>query len=420
MRISRANSTFWVFWLCALLWCYINSFDDPSSIFFSRARAFYRSYSAAREAEVHDFLDKILSKPPVSTTEQENELLCVGIPSVNRTSSTYLLNTMGSLMDTLTKEERDSVYFVVLLADKNPRQHFAYGQRWLSWLADDVVVYDSKEDRGTTPQREEPEDAYRVIPYDIRRKGRGRTRAETTHIDHSVLIETCRLRGSPYFALVQDDIIASRDWFSRLKAGIAEVEQRTEQSGQDWLYLRLFYSELLMGWNSEEVPGYLRMIAIAYFILASACFVAWRLRRRSGWHSKLPLGPPTAQSFNHTVALLLGLWTPATIVLAFMAGRITLHRMVHFSPQHVFEMPRYGCCAQGLVFPHRHLEGLQTMLREPPYRFPVDMVMDTYGADDGLGKWALEPSVLQHVGRTDSSDRGKEIQVWNFSFERQY
>lgn len=351
----------------------------------------------------------------MSTSSQDHEFLCIGIPSLNRTHSTPLIHTLSSLVDTLTPEERNSVYIVVLLADQNPRSHIAYGEPWLSRLADDVIVYDGKDSRDT-PKKKEPDDAYRVIPYDLRKQGRGWTRSEHVHVDHSVLIETCRARGAPYFALIQDDVITSRDWFQRFKAGVTEVEDLSKESGQDWFYMRLFYSELLMGWNGEEVPEYLQKIGVVYGALIILTFIAWRLRRRPRWHQKLHINTPTAHSFNYTVAMVLGLWTPAVVVLVFMIGRVTLHRMTT-NPQ-VREMPQYGCCAQGLVMPSRHLEGLQTLLREPPYRFPADMVIDAYADEKGLAKWALDPSVIQHVGMAASSDRGKRVEVWNFSFER--
>ena len=422
MRLNRANSIFWLVWLCALVWCYVHAYDDPSSIFYSPRRAFYRVYSAVREAEAATFFDRLATNNgaphgTISTSDREGELLCIGIPSVNRTHSTPLLHSLGTLSDFLTKEERDSIYIVVLLADKNPRAHFAYGVPWLSQLADEVLVYDGRDDTKDIPKRPEPDNAYRVIPYNLHRHHRGWTRAETTHLDHSVLIETCRQRGSPYFALIQDDVVASRDWFQRLGAGIVDVEERTEDSDQDWFYIRLFYSELLMGWNGEEFPGYFRRIAVVYAVLIAVFLAAWRLRHRPRWHKKLHVGPPTAQNFGYMAALVLGLWTPAVIVLVFLTGRVTLHRMT--TAPCVREMPQYGCCAQGLVFPNRHLEGLQDLLREPPYRFPADMVIDGYGDERGLTKWALDPSVLQHVGIDDSSDRGKRVEVWNFSFERQ-
>jgi hypothetical protein len=263
----------------------------------------------------------------------------------------------------------------------------------------------------------------------VRKKGRGITRGETVHIDHSVVFEACRKRGARYMALVQDDVVFSRDWYPRFEEGIREVERKAAETGQDWLYLRLFYSELLWGWNNEDVPGYIRTIVMAYGVLITGFFFVWvylrRCRRRRHLRlddrqsEKMSAAPPKpiSHTFNYMVARVLFLWTPAVISLFFITGRVTLHRSLNSQPQTV-EMPNYGCCAQGLVFPKRHLEGLQSALREPPYRFPIDIMIDWYERDKSLTKWALDPSVMQHTGALDSSDRGRRINVWNFSFER--
>ncbi|KAI6784140.1 uncharacterized protein J7T54_004686 [Emericellopsis cladophorae] len=418
MRLSRANNTFWILWLSFAMWCWFNSADDPSSPFFSPKRAFRRAHSLVRQSEATVFIERLLASRVSSEASlaHETERLCVGIPSVHRPHSTPLLHTLGTLSDNLSAKERGNIHIVVLLADRSPRTHPAYGEPWLTHLADDVMVYENHDDKDAHGKHE-PDSAYRVIPYDVRRKGRGWTRGETIQLDHSVLIEACRQHGSPYFALMQDDVIASRDWYQRAMNGIDEVEQRSEESKQDWLYLRLFYSEMLMGWNSEEVPEYLKQIGTAYGLLAALVMLAWAFRRRPSWHSKLGIGSPVPHSFGHAAALILGLWAPAATVLVFLTGRVTLHRIM--TPPQVREMPQYGCCAQGLVFPLRHLEGLQGVLREPPYRFPADMVIDVFGDERGLAKWALDPSVLQHVGMLESSDRGKRVEVWNFGFERQ-
>jgi hypothetical protein len=81
-------------------------------------------------------------------------------------------------------------------------------------------------------------------------------------------------------------------------------------------------------------------------------------------------------------------------------------------------MPRYGCCAQGLLFPRRQLDGVFELLRNPPYDFPGDMILEGYAGDRELKKWALDPSVFQHVGFKESSEGPRKAEVWNFRFER--
>ncbi|SPO07094.1 uncharacterized protein DNG_09788 [Cephalotrichum gorgonifer] len=425
MRPSRANIAFWLIWFCALTWSYLNGYDDPSSLFYDENRAFDRHLSATREAEVDDFLRREIypakhlrptAPAPGTSAHTKKDILCIGIPSINRTSTAFLPHTIGSLVDSLSPEERESIHIVVLLGDKDPTGHFAYGKDWLFGLADNVVIY--QKENSTAAAADDGADIqsglnYTVLPRDIRGVGRSDDRIENIRIDHSVLFEQCRIRDPTYFALVEDDVIASRDWFSRFKSGVAEVERRSKASGRDWLYLRLFYSELFMGWNNEEVFDYLKVVVLTY----SAAIVCLLLALR--WRQRRPraAGPLAGKDFGQNVASLLGLWIPACIALVFVTGRISLHRLTTFSPG-VREMPRYGCCAQGVVYPNRHLEGLQTFLREPPYKFPGDMITEGYAERKGWTKWALDPSVLQHVGIVESSDGPRRAEVWNFSFER--
>ena len=278
------------------------------------------------------------------------------------------------------------------------------GKDWLFGLADDVLVY-------SNDSKTELKLNYKVLPHDVRGMGRSDDRVENIRLDHSVLFEACRRRDPTYFALIEDDIIASPDWFTRFKKGVIEVEQKATDAHKDWMYLRLFYSEIFMGWNNEEIFDYLKVVILGYTALIACLLLALRCRQRR--HT----GSFATKDFAQTVALLLGLWIPACLALAFVTGRITLHRLFTRSPT-VREMPRYGCCAQGLVFPNHHLQNLQDFLREPPYQFPGDMIMEDYARDNGLSKWALDPSVLQHVGLVESSDGPRRAEVWNFSFER--
>ncbi|KAK3175692.1 hypothetical protein K4F52_010047 [Lecanicillium sp. MT-2017a] len=421
--VTWANIAFWSLWLLALLWCKFNSFDDPSSIFYNQEIAYSQRYSAQRGAQVDEFFRSNSGAPSsgnrTSALPPSEQLLCIGIPSINRTSEGFLAHTVGSLVDTLSPAERKSIHIAVLLADKTPTEHFAYGQPWLSNLADEVLVYEQ-------PGADHDHADYRTIPYNNREDGqpRGDGRVENMRLDHSVLVETCRSRGTPYFAFIEDDVIASPDWFKKFSAGVAQVEDFSKRSAIDWLYLRLFYSEIFMGWNSEEWPQYFGVIGIVY---AVAIIVLLELRRRrhgriscTGRHKYAPLRPvgDSRHTFNYLSALVLGLWLPAGISLVFLAGRISLARLNPFPRPAVREMPRYGCCAQGLVFPSRHLSGFQSLLRDPPFDFAGDMLLEDYAGRNNLKKWALEPSVLQHVGLKESSEGVRIAEVWNFSFER--
>ncbi|PHH90327.1 hypothetical protein CDD83_3963 [Cordyceps sp. RAO-2017] len=414
MRPSRANAVFWLAWLCLALWCYLDTYDDPSSIFYDPARAYRPRFSFARTTEVDRFLHQTASAAPQSRAQEP--LLCVGIPSVNRSTESFVQHTVGSLVDTLSPAERELVYIVVLLADSSPQSHFAYGKDWLGRLPDEVLVYTEHGGPASGGNTTAAAKNYHAIPYHVRGEPRSKERVENMRLDHSVLVEHCRLRGTPYFALIEDDVVASRNWFARLRTALQHVERRATRTGRDWIYLRLFYSELLMGWNAEEWLSYAEVVFGAYAVLL---LVLLELRRRHWLGGPAGAGPSKGAGQNYACALVLCLWTPATIALFFVAGRVSLHRLSPFPLSGVREMPNYGCCAQGLVFPRRHLAGLQDLLRNPPFAFAGDQILEDYARDHGLAKWALDPSVLQHAGRRQSSDGPRTADVWNFSFERQ-
>ncbi|TQV99619.1 integral membrane protein [Cordyceps javanica] len=426
--VTRANGAFWLLWLAALLWCSQNSFDDPSSIFYNQAAAYSQRYSAQRGLEIDAFLANNTRVAAARPPDHHDEILCIGIPSINRTSEGFLARTVGGLVDSLTPAERSSIHIVVLLADKTPSSHFAYGQSWLTGIVDEVLVYE----QAGKNHSELP--GYRTIPFNIRPDGqpRGDGRVENMRLDHSVLVDTCWNRGAPYFAFIEDDIVTSPDWYRKFLEGIARLELKTKRSNKDWVYLRLFYSEIFMGWNSEEWATYAEVIFLIYaaFILG---FLVLRRRQRRRYASPSGYSPLMSkeehaakpvqsqrhlQKFNQLSALIIGLWLPAAIALVFLSGRISMKRLSPVPQSGIREMPRYGCCSQGLVIPKRHLPTFHSLLRDPPFDFPGDMMLEGHADQNKLAKWALEPSVMQHVGLKQSSEGTRLAEVWNFSFER--
>ncbi|PTB62114.1 glycosyltransferase [Trichoderma citrinoviride] len=407
MSVARINAVFCSLWIILFVFSSFFSYDDPSSIFFNAERAYKQRFSSVRAAEA----DAYIRNPParVIPNKPVDKLLCIGIPSVNRTTESFLSSTIATLSDTLTPEERASIRIVVLLADKSPSEHFAYGQPWLEPLVDEVLLY------GEPPMGSS---VYRRIPFDLKEGNtRGDGRVENMRLDHSALVEACREQEYPYFALVEDDIVTTRDWFPRFKKGLAYVERKTEETKKEWIYLRLFYSEILMGWNNEEWLSYSKVICLVYTAVL-VMFLVGRKYVRVGVSSSVS---PHAQ--RYLAALLFGLWLPALIALYFLSGRLSVNRLNPFrlSALHgAREMPHYGCCAQGLVLPQRHLADFQVLLRDPPYDFPGDMILEDYAEARGWVKWALEPSVFQHVGFKESSDGTRRAEVWNFGFERLY
>ncbi|RFU73116.1 glycosyltransferase [Trichoderma arundinaceum] len=402
------NFVLCLIWLIAFRYFQQTTYYDPSSYFFRWDAAYQPFYSAVREQEADVFLAS--QSPQQSRLKKSSEgsirqttPYCIGIPTLQRERAQFFAKTAASLVDALTPEDRELIHIVVLLSDTDATVNSAFGQDWLHAIADTVVVHED------TPEKLAAENGYQTIP----RHSEWAARDERVRRDYSVLSETCRRNEADYFILVEDDVIAARDWFKRLQDATPKVNERAVAKGRDWLYIRLFYTETYMGWNSEEWPTYARNIALIYMAVLGVMLAIRHLHH---------IAPSSIKdrAFKNSKLLManvLFIWVPLFIGLGFMAGRLTISPL----PPGVQEMPRYGCCSQGLVIPNRHLNLLEEKLKESPFDLPADSTIERTADNLELGKWAMVPSVLQHIGARGSSAKGGALKsTWNFSFERIY
>lgn len=418
LSVKIANISFWVLWIWALTWCRTNCFDDPSSFFFDADNAYTARYSVKRIQQADDFLRlhrlKHLAIDPKAGTQRKSSsaerFLCIAIPSANRGSDVYLSRTLASLIDNLTPEQRDSIIIKVLLAENDAAKHISHHYKWLSDLVDEVLVYES----GANPLDEPPK--YTTVRNSGKAK-RGNNTVQNNRLDHAVLVDSCQTWGGKYTALIDDDIIASPDWFGMLTKGATQVQQHSQRLSYEWLYLRLFYTDLFIRWTWEEAISSVEMIFVLYFAIFVVFLGARRYCRICPNEGKGSAKLITSQTFNQMCLVVISIWVPALIALYFIAGRMVFNRLTLFPFSGVREMPKYGCCGQGLVVPQHQLEGLATMLRAPPFDFATDQMVELYADQKNFHKFTLDTSVLQHVGPMDSKI-GPDKRVWNFGFER--
>lgn len=402
------NFVLGLIWLITFRYLQQTTYYDPSSFFFRWDAAYRPLYSAVREQEADAFLASSQSQKSRLLKGSEGSLghaapYCIGIPTLQRERAQFFAKTAASLVDALTPEERDSLYIVVLLSDTDATVNSAFGQHWLHAIADAVVVHED------TPKGLVAENGYQTIP----RHPEFAARDERVRRDYSVLSGICRQNDADYFILIEDDVIAARDWFQRLQDATPLVNKRAVAKRQDWLYLRLFYTETYMGWNSEEWPMYIRNIILIYVAVSAAMLAI----RHACYTAQPSAKERTSKVSKILMANILVIWVPLFIGLGFMAGRLTVSPL----PFGVQEMPRYGCCSQSLVIPNRHLVTLEERLKEAPFDLPADSTIEKMADSLGLDKWALVPSAFQHIGARGSSARGGALKsTWNFSFERFY
>jgi GR25 family glycosyltransferase involved in LPS biosynthesis len=309
-----------------------------------------------------------------------------------------LRTAVGSLLEGLTPEERSEIDFKVFIPHSDPTVHPSYTEDWLPSLVDDIVVY-NVDDRQMEQIR-----VWEAEAGLFREKGL---------YDYSYLLKACYKQGTPYIAMFEDDVVAVDGWYHRTQAALEQAEALAalKSASPDFLYLRLFHTEEFLGWNSEEWKTY--VVYSALFVALPV--VALTAIRRMGPHGKrIASDRVIFASVPISIAL---------VVILFSLGRVT----VRPPPDGVIEMPRYGCCSQGFVFPREKAMTLVRWFEEKHVGF-VDVLTEEYADQHNELRFAIVPSVIQHVGRKSSkiddygpdSKHGLSVaeKIWNFRFEK--
>ncbi|KAI1746443.1 hypothetical protein F4782DRAFT_102273 [Xylaria castorea] len=386
------------FLVYTLLLGYLRStcWRDPTSVFYrahsahNPAYSTYRIQQAAEYAESmsNNLVDGELRRQRNRTHPPE---LCIGVPTVQRRGISYLKSTLGSLQHSLTPEERDALYFVVFVAHANQSKHSEYDQPWLVAMADELPSY------------------YNVALAQTMSKQSHEIKSK---YDYSIVLEACANTGAPYVLMLEDDVVFLDGWWPRVARALDLAAIQTWEAGYtDFLYLRLFYYEGLLGWNQESWPVYLgSSLAVTVSILC-VLLITRRYVVASRWYiTRFILG------FAVLVAAPL-------FILLYFASR---GNCVTPRPAGVNLMPDHACCGQGLVFPRsKILNELLPLFRSNRWSgVPTDSFIEMH-ADLTRGlRWALTPVVMQHVGGQSSHGvvgsgdlaTPKDI-LWNFGFE---
>jgi hypothetical protein len=87
-------------------------------------------------------------------------------------------------------------------------------------------------------------------------------------------------------------------------------------------------------------------------------------------------------------------------------------------PQGVHQMPRYACCSQAFVFPRTRVPDIVSWYTEKGLG-EADSLTEEFANKYDEIRWAVTPSIVQHVGRTSSKTnrKGSVARLWNFEFE---
>lgn len=209
--------------------------------------------------------------------------------------------------------------------------------------------------------------------------------------------------------MLEDDILAADGWYHQTNNAPQQMEAHPDFGRS--LYMRLFYTSHLLGWNSEEWRSYLVWSLAVTAVVAALLYVVQRYHK------------PSAKVLTvRTVGAIVCIYIPSCILLFFAAGRLTVSPLA----TGVQPMDQFGCCSQALVFPQHQIRGLIGFYRERGIGF-VDALTEEFADQQSLRRWALVPSVVQHVGARSSKagddqdskwHRSVAANLWNFDFER--
>lgn len=416
MAINRkqlaVGISFCIIYLFLLLISHSHSARDPGSFFFKPEAGYRPRYSLKRveEALRHVSDHSISTSPPqsisTSATTARHAEVCIGVITVKRPFQQNLDTTLGSILDTLSEDQRSTIYLHVLFAQTNPADHPDYTQPWLSNLADNVFTYEHLgAPMSSITRLERTRDVHRKSLFDYR-----------------LALKLCYEKTkAPWIVILEDDILAQRDWYKHTMNSLQNIVAWREQGlVRDWLYLRLFYTEKFLGWNSEEWLKYLTCSILTLIVVAGSIHLG-RKRYR-------PVRELTTFPFSIIICFV---FLPLLIGLYFMSGRVTMRPL----KPGIHVMNRYGCCTQAMVF-HRDkapllVDHLRLMGRER-ISLAVDTALEMFADENSLDRLAIVPSQMQHVdaasykGDLKEKDWSKPYRVrgadgvWSMSFEEAY
>ena len=372
---------------CSYAYC-----RDPTSAFFDPVRGYERKYSLGRQQDAETFIHNANASTFTQITAK-NVKMCIGIATIGRDGEQYVRGTVGSLLDGLTPEERQEIFMAVLIAQTNPDLHPIYGEQWLTDVADKVLLYD-------VPQRIHEDLVQWEDERDYRKKA---------IFDYTYILQKCYETGAQWLVMIEDDTLAVNGWYPRAIEALATADEQHSNAKDDWLYLRLFYTEEFLGWNSEEWPRYL----IASVGVTGMTVMTLLLIRQFVLKSTIT---------NTVIAVIALVCCPMCIGLYFAAGKLSMQPY----KAGVYEMPKFGCCGQGLAFSHQMAPKLIARLALVRVGF-VDEIIEAWANELSLVRWVVIPSLLQHIGGHSSKgddfgtkakyDRTVAEKIWNFGFE---
>lgn len=207
--------------------------------------------------------------------------------------------------------------------------------------------------------------------------------------------------SAPFIAILEDDIVFADSWLAKTMLALADIRQERIP----WLYLRLWWTDVMLGWDKKIDSWFTNPIfnyVLALGVTYAAAFVLQKRLKRTRPHTDIS-----------AVNVVTCVTIPAFITLIFMIGRNSL-----FPMEGLQRMDVKGCCTQALIYDRSQVPSLRNALLEV-HPDQTDFIIEDYANERGLARYALAPQLVQHVGLVSSrGTKRKDSQTnWSFYFE---
>lgn len=300
--------------------------------------------------------------------------LCVVIDTYHRRIDgkpyDYFPETIGTLLEPLTVEERRDVFLVV-----HVKENVEPGRLVEARFLADVLSGPGAGDEGdSTRQGSEAS----IGPIRQTQAEAFRTCLDSSSAQHIIYLE--------------DDVVARPSWHRVLQS---QIMPALTAYPQPWLGVFLFHSDDLRGWTATQLKTTGAVLAGSYALVAFALHLQLRLRPAP--------------------ALALPILLAPLIAFFLIQGRHAAFPL----PSGFSNFPE-ACCAQALLFSRRAATELVAYSLDPSQedRLPRDLSLRRYAARHALDMPVWRQSLWQHVGTMSGSRRMRlEHFVRNWGFE---
>ncbi|KAE9369310.1 hypothetical protein N431DRAFT_427493 [Stipitochalara longipes BDJ] len=360
-------------WLLAFFYCRGRYWRDPHSAFFRSETVYEQQYSKYRASQAQAFIEHAATDTSLAKVKGTPEV-CAAFVTVKRETTQYVDNAVASVMEGLTAGEREKLFLYVLFADTEAGRHPSWEQPWLANSVDLAVGYNVSEDvMKDLKEWEEKKEWYKKGLF-----------------DYLYALEFCQSTNASYTIMFEDDVIVATGWMAKVRQSLYQINEgaAANPSLRNWLYLRLFYTETALSWETHADYWYGHM---AYtFLLASFVGASLLIALRC-------LIPRTQRHLDDPAIFVLSAVTiPAFVALAFMIGKYSL-----FPLRGVVTMNVHGCCTQALLFPEEQIPSLVAHLRGIGAG-QTDTMIEDYADQTKKQRLAMGKQVVQHVGLESS------------------